>query len=83
VSGAEIAAILARLTGVRDFRYHAVPGIVMRLFAPEFWKMRRAFEKHGRPPYPPEIDRWVAETRALCAEPTTMERFLTEKFGPR
>jgi hypothetical protein len=38
--------------------------------------MRRAFEKHGRPPYPEEYQTAVEETRRLCQGGTTMERFL-------
>jgi len=83
ISGKEIAAIFARILGVPGFRYTAVPAIAVRLFAREFWAMRRAFEKNGRPPYPSIIDEWLAETRRVCGEGnvTTMERFLEGRFG--
>lgn len=50
-SGDEIVAALSRLRGGEKFRYTTYPKFVMRLFFKEFFVMRRAFEKAGRPPF--------------------------------
>jgi hypothetical protein len=77
VTGHEIAETLGRLRGER-FRYVAAPGVLMWLFAREFYTMRRAFEKLGRPPVPKLYGEAIGETRRLCPEVTTMEKFLRQ-----
>ena len=77
VSGDELAAILTRIHGV-PFRYAAPPAFLMWLFAREFYTMRRGFERYGRPPYPPEVPRYIDETRRIWPETMTVERFLRQ-----
>ena len=50
----------------------------MRLFAPEFYKMRRAFEVLGRPPYPHRaaIAEALHETRALVPDAWGLPEYL-------
>lgn len=76
VSGFEIAGILSRLRNGERFSYSVVPAPLMWLFAREFYTMRRAFEKHGRPPYPAEIACYMEETRRMHPGAATMEEFL-------
>ncbi len=78
VSGVEISSILGRIYG-RRFRYSAPPALAMRLFAREFYVMRRAFERHGRPPYQPEIAGYVEAMRRLWPTTMTMETFLRQR----
>jgi hypothetical protein len=42
-----------------------VPAFLMWLFARQFYTMRRAFERYGRPPYPREFTEYMEETRRL------------------
>jgi uncharacterized protein YbjT (DUF2867 family) len=76
VSGKELCEILGRLRNGQRFRYHAIPKLLMRLFAKEFYLMRRAFESAGRPPYRREI----LESMDLCRKQypflLTVEEFL-------
>jgi hypothetical protein len=37
VSGHELAAIVTKLRGEQEFQYYAIPRLVMRLFAKEFY----------------------------------------------
>lgn len=61
VSGEELALTLSKLRGGEPFKYTAIPKLLMwtlaktRLMPKEFWEMRVAFERIGRPPYPKEI----------------------------
>jgi hypothetical protein len=79
VSGFEIAEILSRLQG-RRVRYAAPPAILMRLFAREFYTMRRGFEQYGRPPYRQELAGYIDETRQLWPDTMKMESFLRQRF---
>jgi uncharacterized protein YbjT (DUF2867 family) len=78
-SGLDICDTLSRLRGGEKFRYGAPPRLLMRLFAREFYLMRRTFEEAGRPPHPPLYDAGLRETAALIGQPTTLEAFLRDK----
>lgn len=78
-SGLDICATLSKLRGGEKFRYSAPPRLLMRLFVPEFFKMRDAFEKMGRPPYPPIYDEAMRDTTKLVGQLTTLEEFLRKK----
>lgn len=78
-SGLDICATLSRLRGGEAFRYGAPPRPLMRLFAPEFYRMRRTFEAAGRPPFPPVYDAGLRETAALISPATTLEAFLRDE----
>jgi uncharacterized protein YbjT (DUF2867 family) len=73
----ELAAELGRLRG-KTYRYKSAPAWLMRLFVPEFYKMRRAFETVGRPPYPHRaaIDEAMRETRALVPDAWGLPEYL-------
>ena len=77
-SGEELCALLAELRSGRKFRYSAPPALLMRIFAPEFYKMRRSFEQAGRPPFPYQvgIDQAMTATRELISGPRNLERHL-------
>ena len=79
ISGDEIAATLSRIRGGEPFRYTAAPALLMRLFAPEFFAMRHAFEKYGHPPFPPALEQALADTRTLCPTVTSMEAHLRSR----
>ena len=78
-SGLDICDRLWRLRGGEKFRYGAPPRLLMRLFAPEFYKMRRTFEEAGHPPFPPFYEAGLRETAALIGQATTLEAFLRDK----
>jgi nucleoside-diphosphate-sugar epimerase len=78
-SGLDICATLSALRGGEKFSYKAPPRLLMRIFAPEFYKMRQAFEQMGRPPFPPLYDETLRDTTALIGQPTTLEEFLRSK----
>jgi uncharacterized protein YbjT (DUF2867 family) len=78
-SGLDICDALSRLRGGEKFRYGAPPRLLMRLFAPEFYKMRRTFEEAGHPPFPRLYDAGLRDTAALIGQPTTLEAFLRDK----
>jgi hypothetical protein len=83
-SGLELAAMLGRLHGGAAFKYSVPPALLVRLFAREFYAMRRLFERCGRPPYPPEIDRFKQQTRQLWPQAMTLEQFLQQRgYGSR
>ncbi|MCC6668028.1 MAG: NmrA/HSCARG family protein [Polyangiaceae bacterium] len=75
-SGEDLVAALGKLRGGERFRYTAPPAFLMRLFAREFFTMRRAFEKYGRPPYPGLYADAMAETLRWVPDVTTLEKFL-------
>jgi uncharacterized protein YbjT (DUF2867 family) len=78
-SGDDLAATLARLRSAK-MKYKSTPALLMRLFVPEFYKMRRAFEEMGRPPfrYQAEIDRAMTETRELNPGLWSLEAYLRQ-----
>ncbi|MBK7860333.1 MAG: NmrA/HSCARG family protein [Archangiaceae bacterium] len=53
VSGDDICRALERTHPGQRFRHTCPPRWLMRLFAPEFYKMRVGAEASGRPPFPP------------------------------
>jgi uncharacterized protein YbjT (DUF2867 family) len=79
VSCDQLAADLGQLRG-KKYRYKGVPAFLMRLFAPEFYKMRRAFEVNGRPPYRYQaaIDEALRETRALVPDAWGLPEYLRQ-----
>jgi uncharacterized protein YbjT (DUF2867 family) len=81
VSGEELCATLGRLRKER-FRYTSPPSLLMWAVSPEFFEMRRGFEKAGRPPYPfrKAFDDALDQTRILVGDVWHMERFF-EKAG--
>jgi len=76
VSGRELCEILSRLRNGDPFRYQSVPKLLMRLFAKEFYLMRVAFEKSGRPPYPKQLLDALEQCRKRYPEILTAEQFL-------
>lgn len=77
VSGQELAAIITKLRGDHEFRYCAVPRLLMRLFAKEFYLMRCAFEKFGRDPGQlAESKKDIDLLRRLVPELSSMEEHL-------
>ncbi len=78
-SGLDICETLGRLRGGERFKWGAPPKLLMRLFAKEFYKMRIAFEKMGRPPYPPGLDEALRDTTELVPSQTTLEDYLRSK----
>jgi uncharacterized protein YbjT (DUF2867 family) len=77
VSGDDLCATLGRIRGER-FRYRSPPAFLMRLFAPEFYKMRLGFEAAGRPPFPQQkqLDDAMAKTREIHPGVWTLEAYL-------
>jgi uncharacterized protein YbjT (DUF2867 family) len=78
VSGEDICEMLQQLRAGERFRYSTVPRLLMRLFAPEFYKMRRGFEQVGRPPFPQQskIDEALTTTRRMVPGFWTVGRYL-------
>ncbi len=79
VSGLELCEILGRIRGGERFRYRSVPKWLMRLFAREFYLMRKAFEDFGRPPYRQDVQELIGNCRALYPEMTTVEQHLLSR----
>ncbi|MEW6185784.1 MAG: NmrA/HSCARG family protein [Thermodesulfobacteriota bacterium] len=79
ISGHELAETLSRIRGGEKFRYQAVPGILMRLFAKEFYIMRKAFEDFGKPPYREDIQELIKECRAIYPGLMSMEQHLLSR----
>lgn len=75
----QLAADLGQLRG-KQYRYKSAPALLMRLFAPEFYKMRRAFEALGRPPYPRQaaIDEALRETRVVVPDAWGLPEYLRQ-----
>lgn len=68
----------------RPYRWTAPPRLLMRIFAPEFYKMRMAFEALGRPPFPATYLESVKTTRELLPDVWSIEDYVREKRpGPR
>lgn len=79
VSGIELCEILSRIRNGEKFKYKAVPRILMRIFAKEFYSMRIAFEEHGRPPYPTDVAAIIEECKNQYPELMTVEQYLISK----
>jgi uncharacterized protein YbjT (DUF2867 family) len=78
-SGLDICAALSRLRGGEPFSWSAPPKLLMRLFAREFYKMRKAFEENGRPPIRRELTDAVRETHELIPDHLTLDTYLKMK----
>jgi hypothetical protein len=76
VSGEELSQTLTKLRNGERFKYRAVPKFLMRIFAKEFYAMRIAFEKWGRPPYPKEILEAMSECKRMHPEVFSVEQYL-------
>jgi hypothetical protein len=76
VSGEELAKTLSRIRGGEPFRYAAIPRLLMQLFAREFYQMRVAFEKRGRPPYADEHADALRASKEMHKEILTVEQYL-------
>lgn len=75
----QLAADLGQLRG-KKYRYKSAPAWLMRVLVPEFYKMRRAMERTGRPPYPFQaaIDEALRETRALVPDAWGLPEYLRQ-----
>ncbi len=60
----------------RPYRWKAPSRLLMRIFAPEFYKMREGFEKFGRPPFPATYLENVESTRQLLPDVWSMEYYV-------
>src|SRR5262249_3681701 len=78
-SGEDICAALGSMRGGEEFRWSAPPKLLMRLFAPEVYKMRVAFEENGRPPIRRELTDAVRETETLVPDHLTLDTYLKMK----
>jgi hypothetical protein len=78
LSGEELALTLGKLRK-EHFKYAAVPRLLMRLFAREFYAMRVAFEKSGRPPYPNEISVSIRKCKDMHPGIMSVEKYLLFK----
>jgi len=76
VSGDELAQILTKIRDGQRFAYTAIPRPLMWIFAREFYRMRKAFEKSGRPPFPASIDAAIRKCNEMNPRVLTMERYL-------
>lgn len=76
VSGEELCQILSKLRSGEHFKYKAVPKLFMRIFAKEFYQMRIAFEKVGRPPYSKELIDAISNCRSMYPKMMTFEDYL-------
>jgi uncharacterized protein YbjT (DUF2867 family) len=76
VSGNDLCEILSRLRNGEQFRYSAIPKLFMRLFANDFYRMRIAFEKYGRPPYPKQLVDALEHCRSEYPKILSVEQFL-------
>lgn len=79
VSGDELCLILSKLRGGERFKYSAIPRLLMRIFAKEFYGMRVAFEEWGRPPYNQGILEALNNCRSMYPRITTMEQHLRSR----
>lgn len=79
VSGAELCQLLSKLRQGEQFKYKTTPRLLMRIFAKEFYLMRVAFEKWGRPPYPKEVEEEMANCRRLHPEMLSVEQYLKSR----
>jgi uncharacterized protein YbjT (DUF2867 family) len=76
MSGEELALTLGKLRNGEHFKYTTIPRPAMWLFAREFYGMRVAFEKAGRPPYPDEISNAVQKCKEMHPRIMTVEQYL-------
>jgi hypothetical protein len=76
--GGAIIEALGNVYG-RPYRWKAPPRLLMRIFAPEFYKMRLGFEQFGRPPFPATYIESVESTRKLLPDVWSMEDYVREK----
>lgn len=79
ISGEELCNILSRLRKGEHFKYKAVPRLLIRIFAKEFYQMRLTFEKWGRPPYPKEIGDAINNCRSVYPKIMSLEQYLQYK----
>jgi len=81
ISGNELAQMLSDISG-RSFNYKAAPALLLRLFAREFFQMRKMYEKIGRAPYTSEVTDIINRAAILLDNPTTVKDFLRNSgFG--
>ncbi len=84
VSGEDLAKILSKIRNGEPFKYKAIPRLIMRFFAKEFYEMRVSFEKVGRPPYPEEYADALRTCKEIRPEMLTMEEYLLSRgFGKK
>jgi uncharacterized protein YbjT (DUF2867 family) len=76
--GDALCAALRNVYG-RPYRWNAPPRLLMRIFAPEFYKMRLGFEKFGRPPFPATYLESVESTHKLLPDVWSIEDYVREK----
>jgi len=76
--GGALCQALSKVYG-RPYRWKAPPRLLMRLFAPEFYKMRLGFEAFGRPPFPATYLESVESTHKLLPDVWSMEDYVREK----
>jgi uncharacterized protein YbjT (DUF2867 family) len=76
ISGFELSETLERIQEGKTFKYKAIPRIIMRLFAKEFYAMRVAFEEFGRPPYAPEVFEMIENCRRTHPGVMSFEQYL-------
>lgn len=76
VSGEELCQSMSKLRNGEHFSYKTTPKWLMRIFANEFYKMRTAFEKYGRPPYPPEVQDVISECKRMHPKLLSIEQYL-------
>ncbi len=77
-NGTDVCKALTNVYG-RPYRWKAPPRILMRLFAPEFYKMRKGFEMLGRPPFPGPYLEGVETTCKLLPDAWSIEDYVREK----
>jgi uncharacterized protein YbjT (DUF2867 family) len=77
VSGDELAMLMSEIRGGETFRYCAVPRLVLRIFAKEFYLMRVFFETFGRDPHQQAKARNdIAILKAMVPELSSMKDHL-------
>jgi uncharacterized protein YbjT (DUF2867 family) len=76
--GSDVCKALTKVYG-RPYSWKAPPRILMRIFAPEFYKMRIGFEMLGRRPFPSAYTEAVESTRKLLPNFWTLEDYVREK----
>jgi uncharacterized protein YbjT (DUF2867 family) len=76
--GDALCAALSKVYG-RPYRWKAPPRLLMRLFAPEFYKMRLGFEAFGRPPFPATYLESVEATRKLLPDVWSIEDYVRDR----
>ena len=76
ISGRELCDTLGRIRTGEKFTYKAVPKIVMRIFAKEFYAMRIAFEEFGRSPFSPDVASEIERCRSLRPALLSLEGYL-------